>query len=46
LPEATERALWEKHKSKLAFPAGLAEAAERIERNLQALMDEETASAS
>jgi hypothetical protein len=23
LPTATERALWEKHKSKLAFPAGL-----------------------
>jgi hypothetical protein len=23
LPEATERALWEKHKRKLAFPAGL-----------------------
>jgi hypothetical protein len=23
LPEATEKALWEKHRSKLAFPAGL-----------------------
>jgi hypothetical protein len=25
LPEATKHALWERHKSKLAFPAGLEE---------------------
>lgn len=25
LPDATEKALWKKHKSKLAFPAGLFE---------------------
>jgi len=33
LPEATRDFLWEKHKSKLAFPAGLFEALQRAGRD-------------